>query len=149
MTTCLHKILREEDNMRAATNAGTRMHEMLQRVIIGDEITRGDADLIAKIKACENAAFYFHPTSKTEVPIAGTIGGKFISRRIDRMRIDDTMHQIHILDYKTDIDTTTRREKYIAQLKEYASLMHAIYPDYSIHLAILWTHDWRLEKILK
>lgn len=149
MTTCLHNILRNSDAERAATTAGTHMHDMLQRIVIGDTVTHGNRDLIEKIKACDNASFYFHPTSKTEVPVAGTIGGRFISRRIDRMRIEHASRQIHILDYKTDLDTSVRREKYITQLKEYAALMRAIYPDYTVTLAILWTHEWRLEKILK
>lgn len=149
MTTCLHKIISDEASRRAATDAGTRMHEMLQRVTIGDGVMRGDAGLIQKLKSDTDIAFYFHPDSKTEVPVAGTIDSIFISRRIDRMRIDHTTKQIHILDYKTDIDTTTHRQKYIAQLKEYASLMQMIYPEYSVTAAILWTHNWQLEKILK
>lgn len=149
MTTCLHKIISDEDGRRAATDAGTHMHEMLQRVTIGDDVTRGDDGLVQKIKSNTDIAFYFHPDSKTEVPVAGTVGGIFISRRIDRLRIDHATKQIHILDYKTDIDTTTHRQKYIAQLKEYTSLMQMIYPEYSITAAILWTHNWQLEKILK
>ncbi len=149
MTTCLHDILSHEDSIRAATDNGTKMHTMLQRVIIDGAITHGPSNLIEKIKSCDGAEFYFHPTSKTELPIAGTICGKFVSRRIDRMRIDHTAKQIHILDYKTDIDTTALRTKYVAQLKEYAALMRAIYPTYHVTASILWTHEWRLEKILK
>ena len=148
MTTCLHKITQAQDDIQFATEAGTKMHAALARITLNGDATHGDQELISHIRKNPDLAEYFTPTSLTEVPIAGTISGRFISRRIDRMIINTELQQIKILDYKTDINKTDRREKYIFQLKEYAALMHAIYPSYSVSAAILWTHDWTLEKIL-
>ena len=63
------------------------------------------------------------------------------------MVVDNDTKNVYILDYKTDIDTEKFRPKYIAQLREYKSLMSQIYPDYKISCYILWLHDWRLEKL--
>lgn len=149
MTTCLHNIISSTNHEKFATQSGTRMHNMLARVKISATDEAGDRNIIAHIKTCPGAAEYFIPTARTEVPIAGTIGGRFISRRIDRMYIDNNTKTIHILDYKTDTDKATLRSKYITQLREYTTLLHAVYPDFKITAAILWTHDWQLEKILK
>lgn len=149
MTTCLHNIINRTNHEKFATQSGTKMHNTLARIQISSNGNKGDSNIIAHILACPGAAEYFTNTARTEVPIAGTIGDKFISRRIDRMYIDNDTKTIHILDYKTDIDKTSLRSKYIAQLKEYAALLRAVYPDFKITAAILWTHDWQLEKILK
>ncbi len=149
MTTCLHDIVSQMTHQKFATQSGTQMHAKLAGVQISDRATTGDADLIAKIKSCPGATEYFGPNAMVEVPVAGTIDGHFISRRIDRMHINHATKQIDILDYKTDTDITIFRSKYIAQLNEYAKLLHVIYPDFKITAAILWTHEWRLEKILK
>lgn len=149
MTTCLHDIINQANNTKYATQIGTKMHNRLAQIQITPAQETGDSAIIAHIKACPGAKDYFTPAAQTEVPVAGIINGRFISRRIDRMYIDPETHTVHILDYKTDIDKTTLRTKYITQLKEYVALMRAIYPDYKITAAILWTHDWSLENILK
>ena len=128
-----------------ATQSGTKTHDILRHVIIDGDTEIGPADIITKIKSNSELTQYFTATAMTEVPVAGKIRGKFISRRIDRMIINHDTHTIKILDYKTDINTTERRNDYITQLREYAKLMHEIYPTYVISTAILWTHDWRLE----
>lgn len=125
-----------------ATNAGKNMHERLRIASTDDS-----CELAQHILATPGLAEYFTQSAKTEVPIAGTIRGKFISRRIDRLVIDHDTKTIKILDYKTDIDRKSRRTKYIFQLREYQELLHAIYPDFKIFAAILWTHDWTLESI--
>ena len=123
------------------------MHARLQSVFIGANKSTGDADLIAKISAQPEIAKLFAPTSQTEVPIAGTINNKFISRRIDRLLIDDTNKTIHILDYKTDVNPAEFRHKYIMQINEYVTLLHQMYPSYTICGYILWTHNFSLEKL--
>ena len=90
---------------------------------------------------------FFAENTRTEVPIAGIINGNFISRRIDRLSVDDENKIVRILDYKTDIEKESRREKYIVQLNEYEKLMRQIYPEYKIEKYILWLHDWTLEKL--
>ena len=86
--------------------------------------------------------------AKTEVPIAGKLNGVFISRRIDRLVIDNNGKTIRFLDYKSDTDKNVLRDKYVRQLKEYAELLRSAYPDYKIAGFILWLHDWQLDEVI-
>jgi len=147
MTNNLSELLNKFERESHATNMGRHMHLRLQNVVIEDDNSRGDADLIARIKSCPNLENFFTSDSKTEAPIAGYINGKFISRRIDRLCINHDAHSIWILDYKTDTDCNILREKYIRQLNEYRQLLAQVYPGYDITSYILWTHDWKLEKV--
>ena len=140
-------IKKTQTQTKHATDAGTKMHTQLQRIFISDNQSTGDTDLVAKISAHPEIAHLFAPTSQTEVPIAGTIDGKFISRRIDRLLIDDKNKTISILDYKTDINPDEFRNKYILQIREYATLLRQIYPHHKIHCYILWTHNFALEHV--
>lgn len=145
--TTLNKILSEYNNSKFATDTGTQMHKVLQHVTTTDDTPPTDNEIINKIHDNPTLIKLFGPNSQTEVPIAGTIKNKFISRRIDRLLINHKEKTIDILDYKTD----TIREKYLdiytKQITEYALLLHAVYPDYQINGYILWTHDFSLEKI--
>ena len=146
--TTLNNIISAYDTAKYAADAGQKMHQRLQQVVLGD-VSRGDQELVKKICSIPNLAEFFGTNSKSEVPIAGTINGRFISRRIDRLVIDDAAKTVSVLDYKTDINHDTYYEKYIAQLHEYVSLLHSIYPNYKISAYILWTHDFLLEKVTK
>ena len=146
MTTTLHDLMNKERNQDFATATGNEMHLRLQRISL-DAPRAADADLIARINACAGLSEFFRAPARAEVPIAGNINGRFISRRMDRVIIDDVAKTVRILDYKTDTDRTARRAKYIAQLGEYAALMRQIYPDFKIDASILWLHDWTLEKV--
>ena len=123
------------------------MHARLQHVYTDSTNSIGDTELLAKISATPEIAKLFAPASQTEVPIAGTINGRFISRRIDRLLIDHATKTIKILDYKTDTNPDLRKNAYIAQINEYAQLLRAIYPTYTIFGYILWTHNFLLENI--
>ena len=52
------------------------------------------------------------------------------------------------IDYKTDTDMDTFRDKYKKQLTEYAQLLCSAYPKYKITGFILWTQNWQLEKMI-
>lgn len=147
MPTSPYDFIRRGRDMRFATRTGTDMHERLRKIVIDDATARGDAELIARIQTKAPLAEYFGPRARTEVAVAGTINGRFISRRIDRMIVDTAAKTIKILDYKTDTDRRARRDKYKTQLQEYRDLLGAIYPGFTISAAILWTHDWTLEII--
>lgn len=146
MTTRLHKILNELERTAHATDTGRHMHAKLQNIVIG-ATPRGDAELIKKIQSHPELAEFFGADSKTEVPIAGYIDGRFASRRIDRLSINHAAKTLRILDYKTDINRDVMHDKYVRQLGEYVRLLGEIYPDFSVGAYILWTHDWQLEKI--
>lgn len=146
--TILHKILSNNESRIHATDAGTKMHALLQRVVIDKDIEQGDQQLIQKIKQHPELLRFFVKTAKTEVPIAGNVQNKFVSRRIDRLLISDELKTIDILDYKTDLCHDTYYGTYVAQLREYARLLQQIYPDCVIKTYILWTHDFSLENII-
>ena len=115
-----------------ATDTGRKMHARMQRIVIDGDASRGDMDIRAKISENPTLAQMFSPASRTEVPIAGTINGRFISRRIDRLFTDDENKHVYVLDYKTN---------------EYKTLLHDIYPNYEIRGYILWLHDFSVEEI--
>ena len=145
--TTLHNILSQTQNERYATDTGRRIHTKLQHIIIDSTTERGNIDLIKKIKNTANLAQFFTANAKTELPIAGTINDKFISRRLDRVLINHDTHTIQILDYKTDTDRTARYNQYTKQIHEYTCLLRKIYPEYKTTAYILWTHDFLLEKL--
>ena len=142
------ELLAKAQKQRIATDAGAAMHSRLQRVMIDEKIGQGDDDLIAKIKKNTDLIPFFDATSRVEIPIAGYINEKFISRRIDSMIIDDAQKIITFLDYKTDVDKTKLRDKYLSQMNEYFLLLTAAFPNYKINGFILWTNDFELEKII-
>lgn len=143
----LHDILKLCEQTHFATDAGTRMHKRLQQIAIGEDKMLGDPDLVARISAKSELLPFFCIAAKTEVPIAGMIKGRFVSRRIDRLLVNTLDKTVYVLDYKTDINKTINRDKYIAQVHEYVALLQAVYPDYKIAGYILWTNDFSLEKI--
>jgi hypothetical protein len=148
MTNQLNDFIARHKSEKFATEAGLAMHIKLQHVCLGDNPC-GDKDLIDKIISCgDKLKYFFTDNSKTEVPIAGMLDGRFISRRLDRLVVDDTTKTVRVLDYKTDVDTEKFRAKYVAQLREYVQLLKQIYPDYKISAHILWLHDWALEDII-
>lgn len=140
--TILHNILSAHDSTKIATDIGTKMHARLQHTD-----STSSTDLAERMFTNPTLRRLFDSASQTEVPIAGIINGRFISRRIDRIRINHTDKIIEILDYKTDIAPENYRTKYILQIREYANLVHKLYPDYKIICYILWTHDFSLEQI--
>ncbi|MBO5695993.1 MAG: hypothetical protein J6S06_00595 [Alphaproteobacteria bacterium] len=143
----LSEILSRVDSTKIATQTGTQMHNRLMGIKIDGKSTTGDEELIQKISAVPGLSQYFGPLSRPEVPIAGFIGSVFVSRRIDRLYINDADKIIVVLDYKTDTDKTAFYSKYVAQLHEYITLLRQIYSDYDISARILWTHDWTLETV--
>jgi len=148
MSDTLRNILSQNEHMRHATDIGRAKHSKMQNITIDGHNTNGDSEIIEQILSHPNLVPFFGPESKTEVPIAGHINGRFISRRIDRMTINDTTKSIQIMDYKTDTNKNEFHDKYIAQLTEYSKLLHEIYPTYQITAYILWLHDFCLEKVL-
>ena len=149
MTQSLNDFLTAAERIKHATQTGANMHALLQNIIIDSTFgNRGNSNIISIIKQHPDLLPYFSAKAKTEVPIAGIINSIFISRRIDRLLIDDTTKTITFLDYKTDIDTDTFRDKYKKQLTEYAQLLRSAYPKHKITGFILWAQNWQLEKMI-
>ena len=147
MTSTLRELLKEYDNTKYATDAGSVVHKKLRMIRGLDKISESNSDIIQKIKSHPELTLFFTEDSMAEVPIAAKMNGKFVSRRIDRMVVDDQNKIVHILDYKTDVDRSSFRSKYVAQVQEYVSIIRKIYPKYRVYGYILWVHDWVLEKL--
>ena len=149
MTQNLNSFLQTAMSKQYATESGIKMHMLLQNVVI-DAIggNRGDDELVSVISNKPELKPFFTPNAQTEVPIAGVIRGVFVSRRIDRLVINNETKTIIFMDYKTDLNQTEFRDKYIKQLSEYAELLRSAYPKYKINGFLLWTHDWRLERVV-
>jgi len=149
MTQNLSKFLTAQNNKKYATQSGTKIHALLKNIVIDKNTGNiGDTEFINRIQQHPELTKYFTKNTKTEVPIAGFINGIFISRRIDRLLIDDTNKNITFIDYKTDTDKQTFIDKYKKQLNEYAQLLKSAYPEHKITGYILWLHDWQLEKLI-
>lgn len=146
--TILSKILDDTDKVKRATDAGKNMHHRLQGVRIAKEAISGDDVLVQKIVRSPDLCRMFDGLSRVEVPIAGTVYGRFVSRRIDRLRIDNATKTVDVLDYKTDTDKTIFYDKYLAQVREYMALVSKLYPGHRINGYILWTHDFELEQVV-
>lgn len=140
-------ILKARDAIKFATTSGTDMHNRLARIVIDGDDVCGDYELINRIRSVENLEKLFSKKSQTEVPIAGNIGNRFVSRRLDRLYVDDAAQTVYVLDYKTDVTRAAFHDRYVAQLQEYATLLYQIYPKYKVRCFILWTHDWSLESV--
>ena len=149
MTQNLNNFLIEQDNKKYATQNGRRVHAVLRNIII-DNIrgNSGNSDIVKMIQKQPDLHKFFSCTAKTEVPIAGIVNGVFISRRIDRLLIDDVAKMIEFIDYKTDINKNEFIDKYTKQLNEYAQLLRSGYPGYKIVGFILWVQDWQLQQII-
>ena len=149
MTNKLQELIQSSNQQNFATAAGRDVHRQMQKIFFD---ANGNANfnnnLVDKIKSIPELVKIMGPMSKTEVPIAGVVNGRFISRRIDRLYINQNTKTIIILDYKTDIDKNVFREKYIDKLTEYRELLKQIYNGFSVSCKIFWTNDFTLENVI-
>ena len=143
MTDKLRDILTKYNKDQYAINTGSEMHKKMRFV----NMLNAEDEVVIQIKKHPELAKFFLPNAKTEVPLAAKINGKYISRRVDRMVVDDDNKIVHILDYKTDVDKNAFRANYVAQVKEYVDIVKKIYPKYTVYGYILWLHDWTLDKL--
>ena len=84
----------------------------------------------------------FGPRSLAEVPINGTVGGRVVSGRIDRLVISDKT--ITIIDYKTSRPPPQNAESvssvYLVQMAVYRALLREIYPERKVVCILAWTY---------
>ncbi|MDR1027134.1 MAG: UvrD-helicase domain-containing protein [Rickettsiales bacterium] len=122
-----------------AMEYGIEIHKQLETINLAD-----NNELADKIKSNPAIARFWSADSRAEIPIAGDIGGRFHSYRIDRMIVSE--NAVEILDYKTDA-TRDRRDSYAAKLGDYAALLTRIYPGRRVAASILWLHNWKIEEV--
>lgn len=147
MNQSLHDLIDAQNAKKFATDAGTVAHARMQRIVIDGDVLRGDAEIVARVRNRVDLMPFFCSHALTEVPVAGYIRGKFISRRIDRMVVNDNDKTVLIMDYKTDVNPDNLRNAYHAQVREYIELVRQIYPGYSVRGYILWLHNFVLENV--
>lgn len=133
--------LAEKSREKFATDRGTDIHRQLQFLKLSD-----DNEVAKKIKSNPELLKFWGQGSRAEVPIAGTINGKFYSKRIDRLIFTD--QEMLFIDYKTDTNQV-RREEYEKTMKTYSILLHAAFPNHRIVGYILWLNNWTLEKVVE
>lgn len=148
MTNKLEQILSAKTHQEHATATGRAVHAKMSHVFYTPNGWTGDLDIVKKLSSISDLCELFGHLSRTEVPIAGYVNGKFISRRIDRLYINHDTKSIVVLDYKTDLDKKLFYKKYIEQLTEYRALLTQIYHGYHIECKILWLNDFTLENII-
>ena len=148
MTNKLTDILNTLEKQKVAMNSGASMHSRLCRVCCdASGVWHGEPDIIARLSCVPELCELMGPLSKPEVPIAGTVDGRFISRRVDRLYVNDVTKTVVILDYKTDTDKKIYFQKYVEQLNEYRALLKQIFRHFNISCKILWTNDFTLENL--
>lgn len=147
MSQSLHDLIDAQNAKKFATDAGTAAHARMQRIVIDGDVSRGDAETVARVRNRADLMPFFCSHALTEVPVAGRIRGKFISRRIDRMVVNEADKTVLIMDYKTDVNPDNLRDAYYAQVREYMELVRQIYPGYSVRGYILWLYNFVLENV--
>ncbi|MBQ6736337.1 MAG: hypothetical protein IJQ90_02515 [Alphaproteobacteria bacterium] len=148
MTNKITDLINKNLHSDYATATGRNVHAKMQSVFYTPNGWTGDENIINKLSNIPELKEFMGPLSRTEVPIAGTINGKFISRRIDRLYVNNDIKKVVVLDYKTDTDKKVFFEKYRVQLKEYYELLKQIYNGFNIECKILWLNDFTLENII-
>lgn len=147
MVNTLREFLSEYDNTQFATKRGTEMHDKMRVVhMVGGELC-GDDEIVKNIKKRPELMQFFGENSRAEVPVATEINGRFISRRIDRLVVDDEKRSVYVIDYKTDVDKAAFQQKYVAQVQEYVCIIKKIYQKYKVFGFILWLHDWTVQSV--
>lgn len=147
MSQSLHDLIDAQNTKKFATDAGSAAHARMQRIVIDGDMSHGDAETVTRVRNRADLVPFFCSHALTEVPVAGRVRGKFISRRIDRMVVNDNDKTVLIMDYKTDVNPDNLRDAYHAQVREYIELVRQIYPGYSVRGYILWLHNFVLENV--
>lgn len=144
----LNLLMRSIESKKIATDNGTSAHLQMSKIIFQNGDFIGDKNIISKIKTNNELCEIMGPLSRAEVPLAGYVDGVFLSRRIDRLYINETTKTVVVLDYKTDTDKKQYYEKYRVQLTEYYKLLKQIFSEFDIKCKILWLNDFTLENVI-
>ncbi|MBO4582607.1 MAG: hypothetical protein J5714_00925 [Alphaproteobacteria bacterium] len=144
----LNTIIRDIESKEFATKHGKDVHARISKICFCNGDFAGDENIVFKIKDNPDLCEFMGPLSCAEVPLAGYINGVFLSRRIDRLYVNEKTKTVIVLDYKTDIDKKVYYEKYCVQLIEYYKLLKEFYPGFNISCKILWLNDFTLENVI-
>lgn len=115
-----------------------------------EEMVQSCMDESLAVIAHPDFDFLFMPPSLAEVPVAGCVSMKgrdiAVSGQIDRLHIGK--QDVWIVDYKSNLMPPAQAGDvpvaYLQQMQLYRLLIQRIYPDKSVHCALLWTAAPRL-----
>lgn len=139
---------------------GIATHKVLEYILTMHEQKRDDAteillkkynldegvkqEIISEIKLLLSNKGYIglmSGVSRSEVPVAGYVDGKFITGKIDLIIFKTD--EIIIADYKTNRDAKENKnilvEKYTNQMELYKKLLKLMYPDKNIKTCLIFT----------
>ncbi len=138
----VHDLLRALPDIEAAARAAVLAAHLARPVLaLAPAQREGLAREVLGVLAAPKIAPLFGPGSLAEVPIAGRIGNRLFSGRIDRLLIGET--GIDLVDFKSDREPPARAEEvaasHLRQLAAYRALLQKIYPDRPIRCALIWT----------
>lgn len=138
----IHKLLEFLPDIKAENrrNAAYKFLSHHKDALKKDEAEHLANTLCGLMEAPEFAGF-FDQKGRNEVPVCGMINGQIINGQIDRLVINNAENKIWILDYKTGkpAQDYILPPAYKKQMTLYRELVTAIYPNYEIQCAILWT----------
>ncbi|MDR0319788.1 MAG: hypothetical protein LBH81_03565 [Rickettsiales bacterium] len=126
------EFLEKNKEQEAAIQAGIDFHKLAERGEL-------PATVFEKTPALRE---FFSDAARAEVPLAGTIGGNFVSRRIDRMTLSEA--EVKFLDFKTGGGDA---DDYRRQMSEYSELLSEIYPGKKIRGFIYWVEKAELQEV--
>jgi len=140
--TVLHRLLQSLPDVPPAERAAVG-RRYLTRATHRIPADLAEAWLAEALAVLDDSRFaeVFASGSRAEAPIVGLLGGRVISRRIDRIRV--TEDTVLIVDFKTnrppptDIDAIP--EIYLRQIAEYRLLLTGLYPKHAVRCGLLWT----------
>jgi ATP-dependent helicase/nuclease subunit A len=145
--TLIHRLLESLPAM-AAENQAAAAATYLARPVHNLDAGQQSAIVSEVMAVLENPEFaaFFGPGSMAEVPLSGSIGGRTVSARIDRLTIAEDA--ITIIDYKTNRPPPARPQDvagaYLGQMAIYRALLRQIYPDRPVRCILAWTDGPRL-----
>ncbi|MDR2685367.1 MAG: hypothetical protein LBB23_01175 [Rickettsiales bacterium] len=114
----------------AAKQAGVEFHKLAEKGEL-------DPGIFAKTPGLSE---FFGANARAEVPVAGKINGKFLSRRIDRLVVSES--EVKFVDFKTG----SADEDHSAQMGEYKKILADIYPGKNVSGFIYWLKTGELQK---
>jgi ATP-dependent helicase/nuclease subunit A len=106
----------------------------------------GMAAEVLRILEGDEFAELFGPHSLAEVPLSAVVNGIVVSGIVDRLLV--TPDRVLVIDYKTGGHTPSTQDDvapaYVRQMAAYSAALQVIFPDRSIHAALLYTHAAKL-----
>ncbi|MEM7088800.1 MAG: double-strand break repair helicase AddA [Pseudomonadota bacterium] len=142
----------------AAKLRGTRLHVLLEHLpsaarelwpqlcvaVLPDMQQADRAELLAeatRVLTADHLQSVFAPDALAEVPVSARVNGRRMHGVIDRLIVKET--EVHVIDFKSNLSVPNNPvacpDGLLRQMGAYHAAMMQIYPDKTVHTAILWT----------